>query len=68
MRKRATIGLIAAAIALSACATNGASKAPRNPPTTTVSEVDQIRMARVEARARGLGVDVIWVNPPQLKH
>jgi hypothetical protein len=56
---------IAASLALAGCATSGAAKKPTG--THRRADVDQEKMAQVEARAVGQGIDVIWVNPPTKK-
>lgn len=58
-----------AALALSllaGCASTSETKLTRAKAATDSSRivVDRLYIARVEAKARQLGVEVLWINPP----
>ena len=63
MRKLASIGLIVATMAMTGCAATSASRTAREPEFTPTT-VNEAKVAEVNLRARGRGVDVIWVNLP----
>jgi hypothetical protein len=63
MRKLASIGVIVATMAMTGCAARSASTAAREPQFTPTM-IDEAKVAQINARARGRGVDIIWVNPP----
>ena len=55
--RRMTLMLLAGALLLSGCASMG--------PNPALANIDTLKVARVEAAAKAVGVQVFWMNYPQ---
>ena len=55
--RRMTFTLLAGALLLNGCASMG--------PNPGLANIDTLQIARVEAAAKAVGVQVFWVNYPQ---